>query len=337
MNEKEYYPLTSRDLIKKLASKIGAEVLIEPEWGVCGRIKWKSGLFSYFKYNSFDLNHAGSVKIAVDKDYTNFFLKQLGFPVVPNSKTFFSDEWSEIIGVYDRKLDNAYKYAESIGFPVIVKPNSGSQGKGVFFVSNKDEFYKAGEEIFQYDRIILVQSVVSGVDCRIVVLDDKVISAYTREPFSVIGDGVFDIESLVKNKKEFFKKQGKGNIIDLNDIRISNKLNRLGLKMSDVLRSGEKVFLLDNANLSTGGESVDVTREINQDFKDIAINITKGMGLRICGVDIMVNGDITEKPNEYYVLEINSSPGLDHYAKSGEEQKKIVEDLYLELLKKMER
>ena len=60
------------------------------------------------------------------------------------------------------------------------------------------------------------------------------------------------------------------------------------------------------------------------------------MGLRLCGVDLMIDGDISEAPDEYWVLEINSAPGLDHYAQSGKAQQKIVEDMYLEVLKHME-
>jgi len=36
-------------------------------------------------------------------------------------------------------------------------------------------------------------------------------------------------------------------------------------------------------------------------------------------------------------LEINAAPGLDHYVRMGKAQRKIVEDLYLEVLKHMER
>jgi D-alanine-D-alanine ligase-like ATP-grasp enzyme len=61
------------------------------------------------------------------------------------------------------------------------------------------------------------------------------------------------------------------------------------------------------------------------------------MGLRLCGVDLMIEGDISQRPGTYWVLEINSAPGLDHYAKIGKAQEQIVEDLYLEVLKHMER
>jgi D-alanine-D-alanine ligase-like ATP-grasp enzyme len=64
------------------------------------------------------------------------------------------------------------------------------------------------------------------------------------------------------------------------------------------------------------------------------------MGLRLCGVDLMVcEGGIENAPVKggFCIIEINAAPGLDHYARSGKEQEKIVEELYLELLKGMEK
>ena len=100
---------------------------------------------------------------------------------------------------------------------------------------------------------------------------------------------------------------------------------------------GQKVYLLDNANLSTGGDSVDVTEKVHPAFWKLAVNLTRDMGLRLCGVDIMIEGDISQTPDIYWILEINSAPGLDHYAKLGKAQEDIVERLYLEVLKHMER
>ena len=53
------------------------------------------------------------------------------------------------------------------------------------------------------------------------------------------------------------------------------------------------------------------------------------------GVDIMVQkGDITKnvKDCSYYIIEINATPGLDHYVTTGKAQKKIVETMYLKIL-----
>ncbi len=56
----------------------------------------------------------------------------------------------------------------------------------------------------------------------------------------------------------------------------------------------------------------------------------------MCGVDLMIDGDISESPAKYVVLEINAAPGLDHYAQVGKKQEKIVEAMYLKVLKAMQ-
>lgn len=89
----------------------------------------------------------------------------------------------------------------------------------------------------------------------------------------------------------------------------------------------------DYANLSSGGDAIDVTSTMHKDFCMFAVKLTRDMGLRLCGVDIMVDGDITLAHQKFWVLEINSAPGLDHYVKTGKAQQKILEDMYLEVLK----
>jgi D-alanine-D-alanine ligase-like ATP-grasp enzyme len=93
--------------------------------------------------------------------------------------------------------------------------------------------------------------------------------------------------------------------------------------------------LLDNANLSTGGDSVDVTRSMHSSLKKLAIDVTKHMGLRFCGVDVLVTGDISKKPKKVTIIEINAAPGLDHYVRSGKTQEQLVEELYLRVLRRM--
>ncbi len=114
------------------------------------------------------------------------------------------------------------------------------------------------------------------------------------------------------------------------------KLQRQGHTFKSIPSKGHKVYLLDNANLSTGGDATEVTNTISPGFKKIAVNLSRDMGLRIAGVDIMVTkGDITEDPKNcsYYIIEINAAPGLDHYVTTGRAQRKIVEDMYLKVLK----
>ena len=324
-------------MLQKIAPRIGASVLVEPEWGIVGQITFRSGRRSYFRYNTIDLNPLGSAEIACDKDYANFFMRAMGYPVVPGSKTFFSDQWGRAIGSPHRNIDAAYRHAQKIGFPVIVKPNSGSQGAGVALVHNRREFYRAARAVFRRDRVALVQQPVRGTDYRLVVLDRKVISAYERIPLNVLGDGKSTIGQLLKIKQKRFVASSRDTQIKADDPRIAAKLHHQGLSFRSVPAKGQKVFLLDNANLSTGGDSVDVTQEVHPAFRKLAVKLTRDMGLRLCGVDLMVEGGISQKPGAFWVLEINAAPGLDHYAKMGKAQERVVEDLYLEVLKHLDR
>lgn len=325
-------------IIKKIAPSIGAFVLLEPTWRIAGQITFKNGKRSYFRFNTLDLNPVGASDIAKDKDYATFFMKSLGYPVIPNSKVFFSKSWGATIGASKEDIDAAYLYAVKIGFPVIVKPNSGSQGSGVTLVHTKKEFYQAVNKIFIFDNVVLVQSYVAGDDYRIVVLDNEIISAYRRTPLSIVGDGKSSVFELLEKKQKAFEKAERNTVIKTNDVRILQKLKRLKLTVSSVLSKGTEISLLDNANLSTGGTSEDVTNLLHRSFKKMAIKLTKDMGLRMCGVDILVQGDITKQQTDNFkIIEINAAPGLDHYSKMGKEQEKIVDDLYLKVLKHLGR
>ncbi|MEK7658453.1 MAG: cyanophycin synthetase [Patescibacteria group bacterium] len=336
MKKKTVTPLLGQ-VLQKIAPRIGATVIIEPRWKIVGQIIYKSGKKRYFRYSSLDLNPLGASEIAKDKDYANFFMKRMGYPVIPGSKTFYSNEWAKAIQKTGRDIEAAYHHAKKLGFPVIVKPNSGSQGVGVALVNNKQEFYRAIRAVFKRDRIALVQRLVKGKDYRVVVLDDRVISAYERIPLNIVGNGVSNIAQLLRIKQRCFITSSRDTKIKLDDPRIMEKLKRQGLSLRSIPAKGASIYLLDNANLSTGGDSIDVTTTANPAFKQIAIQVSMDMGLRLCGVDLMIAGDITEKPGVYWILEINSAPGLDHYAQTGKAQEKIVEDLYLEVLKGMEK
>jgi D-alanine-D-alanine ligase-like ATP-grasp enzyme len=322
------------NLIKKLAPKVGAKVVIEPEWGIAAQIIYKNGVVRSLRMYSLDLNHIASSDIAKDKDYAKFFMKKKGYPVA-EGQTFFSDRWARAINS-KRTISQSTKYAQRLGFPVIVKPNSQSQGAGVSLVSNASSLRQALLEVFKIDKVALVERYLPGRDYRIVVLDGKIISAYERIALSVTGDGKNSIMSLLRQKQRDFILSGRDTRINFSDQRIKIKLKNQKLTFKTILQKGEKIFLLDNANLSTGGDSVDVTNTIHDGFYKIAANLTRDMGLRIAGVDIMVTkGDITKNPKncKYYIIEINAAPGLDHYVATGSKQRKIVEAMYLKVLK----
>lgn len=326
------------NLIKRLAPKVGARVVVEPEWGIAAQIIYKNGVVRSLRMYSLDLNHIASADIARDKDYAKFFMKKRGYPVA-EGKTIFSNYWAKAIES-NRTISYGVKYAKKLGYPVIVKPNSKSQGSDVALVWNKKELTSALHKVFKGDKVALIEKYLPGKDYRVVVLDREIISAYERITLSVTGDGKSSILDLLKRKQKDFILKNRDTRINFRDSRIKLKLKRLGYSFNSILSKGQKIFLLDNANLSTGGDSVDVTNIIHNEFKKIAVNLTKNMGLRISGVDIMIRkGDITQNPKNcsYYIIEINAAPGLDHYVTTGKEQRKIVEAMYLKILKALAR
>jgi D-alanine-D-alanine ligase-like ATP-grasp enzyme len=327
------YPFASR-IIEKIAPALGITVELEPEFGFAGELILPNGRRHLFKNTNFNINPAGSHDIAKDKAYTKFFLQKHGFKV-PQGKTFFSEKLNRnIASKHQRSADRARDYAQSIGYPVFIKPNHLSQGELVCKAYNDDDLLNFAQQIFEVDHVLLVEQACIGADYRVVVLDDQVISAYQRCPLSVQGDSVHSIEQLLQLAKSGLHQQNRPNSeIQTDDQRIDVRLRELGVTRNTVLPKGQKEWLLDNANLSTGGSSIDVTDSIHSSFKDIAIKATAAMGLRLAGVDILCPDlALAADQQEWVIIEMNASPGLDNYASLGAIQQARVEDLYRKIL-----
>lgn len=320
-------------IIQKVAEEIGAVVLLDPECTFMGLITFKNGNKTFFRTSRFSINSSGSVAIAKDKGVSSFFMNKFGYKVT-EGKTFFSEELCEEIA-NSRNIDAGFYYAKELGFPVIVKPINLSQGVFVTKVHNKQEYYQAAKKILQKTSGFIVERFYSGNDYRIVVLDDEVVSAYQRIPLLIMGDGQSNVLELMQQKQETFIKNGRKEIIDFEDYRIKKNLRRRKLNFNSIIPKNNIVYLLDNANLSTGGEAIDFTENIHPDFQKLAVSITKDMELRLAGVDILTS-DITSPIVDYTIIEVNSAPSLTHYASFGEVQTKRVENLYLKVLKALE-
>lgn len=340
LNKKKALEQNSKDshrpfvgrMMEKLATQANVKIVVEPKYGFVGRIECPDGSYRYFRNTNFDLNNLGSTEISKDKDYAAYFLKMLGFNV-PQGKAFFSKSWCKKIGE-DLGIDKAYEFAKSIGFPLIVKPNSKSQGVGVYKVANKKEFYSAMKRIFRIDNIALVQKIAIGNDFRIVVFDGEVISAYQRVALQIKGDGVSTIGKLIQAKQNELDNSDRDSVQKMDNFRLNLTLRQHKYSKKDVLLKNKTLRLMPNSNLCSGGTSVDFTDKINPSYAKLCADITKGMGLRLCGVDLMINGSLSDEleSDSYVVIEINSAPGVDNFAASGEEQAKIVDGLYLKIL-----
>lgn len=316
------------EIVCELAPRLGIRVELEPSYRYVGALVLPDGRRRYFRNTHFDVNGQGSAEIANDKAFAAHFMAELGYPV-PAGETFYSDAWCRVVGS-TRNVEAAQAYARAVGFPVIVKPNSKSLGAGVARVHDRRELARAMQTVFvdTGDRVALVQPIVPGSDYRIVVFDDEVIAAYQRLPLAVVGDGRSTIGELLAGRAAALAAAHRDTRLSVDDRRIAARLVRLGLHARSVPPADERVVLLDNANLSTGGEPVDVTERLHPGYAALAVGVSRDMGLRLTGVDVISEGRIDEPPRRHVILEINPGPGLDHYGAMGPPQRARVTRLY---------
>lgn len=239
--------------------------------------------------------------IAQDKDLTKHLLASVGLPVPPG----------EVV----RSLDDALAAAQRIGYPVVVKPQDGNQGKGVSVNLQTPEAVAAAfASAREYGRKILVEKSLRGFDFRLLVVGHELVAAARRDPPHVIGDGTQTIAALVEhvNKDPL---RGDGHATPLTKLRLDTigiaTLAEQGLTPESVPAAGLRVNLRRNANLSTGGTATDVTDEVHPEVAAVAVSAARMVGLDICGVDVVaesVDRPLSETGGG--MVELNAAPGL---------------------------
>src|SRR5690625_2559712 len=238
-----------------------------------------------------------AVDIGTNKQQTREKLEKANVPT-PKGKDFHINDLEEML-----------KYAEQIGYPVVVKPTLGSLGKGVTTnIQSEAELIKAIEHVkdIGYENII-IEEYFEGEDYRIYVVDGEVVAATKRVPANVVGDGKQTIEQLIKEKNKLRKENPylRTKLIEVDD-NLRETLKKQDLGVDDVPEKGKKIYVRSVANISTGGDPVDVTERLPSDIKNIAIdalssitNFTHG------GIDILI-----DSTSQYRVIEINPTADI---------------------------
>lgn len=317
-------------ILERVARELGCESIIEPAYRYAGQIVLPDGRRWSFAHGHLDVNTLGAAALAKDKAYAAYFLSQAGFPV-PEGEAFYSAGWARAIGS-DRTPAAAVAYARRLGFPVYVKPNGLSEGRGVECIASAAALRRSLRRIVCLDRVYLVQRPVPGHDVRVVVFDGAAPIAYLRRPLAVVGDDISTIDVLLRSRLRQLRAAGRPLRIVPSDPRITAKLRAFRLRRASVPVRGARVPLLDAANCSTGGDLADVSDALHPTLRTLAIRAAAALGLRYAGVDLLVDGDLAT-PAPATVLEVNSSPGIEHYASSSPEAFGRVEALYRAMLR----
>jgi len=239
--------------------------------------------------------------IAKNKDLTKKMIGGYGIPV-PLGGIVYSEE-------------SAVALADSLSYPVVIKPFDGNQGRGVSInISNENQLRIAYHTALKHSTAVIVEQYIKGNDYRVLVVGDKVCAVAERKPPFIVGDGIHSIKELVARENRSAIR-GVGHEKPLTKIPFDDVakslLKRIGLTENYIPQMSEVVYLRENGNLSTGGTARDCTREIHPVNQEIAVQAAKIIGLEVAGIDIVM--DDISKPLTHdngAVVEVNAGPGL---------------------------
>jgi cyanophycin synthetase len=250
-----------------------------------------------------------AIDIACDKLLTKEILFNQCIPVARGGKVQSS-------------LDMLLK-AESIGYPVVIKPRYGNQGKGVFAnIQNEKQALEAYNILSKNYQDIMIEKHITGRDFRVCMVDGEVIAVAERVPPYIVGDGVSTVRKLINtiNKDE---RRGVGHEKPLTKIKadkaLSAYISKRGYKLNSILPKDVKLTLRENANLSTGGIAIDCTDLICKENIEICKRAAKAISLNICGIDVCCSDISIPLDDNGAIIEVNAAPGIrmHHYPFEG--------------------
>lgn len=203
------------------------------------------------------------------------------------------------------------------GKPVVIKPNQTNFGTGITILKDNtdEEVYRRAIDIaFEYDSTILVEEFIDGKEYRFFLIGDEVAGILHRVPANVTGDGTKSIRELVgvKNQDPL---RGKGYRTPLEKIQLGEAeaifLQAQNKNFDYIPASGETVYLRENSNISTGGDSIDFTDRIPDSYKQIAIEAAKALKVTITGLDMIIPDYTQDATNDNYaIIELNFNPAI---------------------------
>jgi cyanophycin synthetase len=257
-------------------------------------------------------NSANSLTICIYKDLTLEYAQSLGYQVP--AFVVVSEDGSQHASKF---LANYQK--------VVIKPVDGQRSMGVTTsITDTSQLADAISLAISNSRSrrAMVQQQVEGKLYRLFIIDGELVAASHRRAPQVVGDGEHSIRELIA-VLNLDPRRGEDNDKPLKKILLSDAEAFLGKEGLDIVPSlGEvvKVSILDS--VSAGGEAIDVTAVVHDDWKRVAAHLANEVNLFVCGYDVICE-DISKplEGNFLPLLEINSSPGLKihHYPTGGGE------------------
>ena len=243
-----------------------------------------------------------AAQLARDKQLTSKLLRDGGLPV-PRHLSALTQE-------------GAVQAAETIGFPVVVKPADTDGGLGVTaHLKSAPSVRKAYDDALRHSKRVLVEQHIAGRDYRLQVVQAEVQGALERVPGGVSGNGVDAVSALLTQQnhdrhtasddRRFLKSMA------LDDEALAMLAER-GMTADSVPTAGQFVRLRSAANVASGGVPVPLAlTTVHKDNLALAIRAAQLLRLDVAGVDLLMP-DITRSWREVggAICEVNAQPQM---------------------------
>lgn len=237
------------------------------------------------------------------KDITRRLLERAGLTVA-TGRSFAAD-----------RRNRALAYGEKLGYPLVVKPVSGTKGQGVTTgIGQRHELEAAWEAAGDGATARVVERHFAGRDAgRFLVVSGRCVAVTQKLPPVLTGDGRRTVEELIneRNAERATQPHLRKRLMVVDETLVA-ELARKNLTLSSVPAADDVIVLDQTANTSRGAETADITDDVHPSFADVAVRAAAAIpSLRLAGVDILAD-NLREPatPDNHIVVEINSRPGI---------------------------
>ena len=271
----------------------------------------KDNKVRYICGNKFDINGVIVNHIMDDKYALFCVLKNLGIPVCEHT-IFYNQNNQNSFASNCHTINDLIECFNKYNHDVVIKPNIGFQGKGVYHVTNKDELLEKTNLLLKNKYSISICPFYHIInEYRVILLDNNIKLLFKKINPVVIGDGVSTLkELLIKFNPYYF------NNADIPDL---------------ILDSNQEYVYDFRFNLSKGSiASIDIENSLKEKISKLAIDVTKKIGIRFASIDI-----IETTSHELLIMEANSGVTINkviNFIPNGYEIAKVI---YKEAILKM--
>lgn len=217
-------------------------------------------------------------------------------------------------------LDEAKAAANTLGYPVVLKPITGTGNAGVICaIANEAQLVELVEASERQLTRHLIEKHVEADCLRVVLAGQKIAFVQHRRLLRVTGDGSSSIQKLLEDYAKL-KFDGPSDFKSVYEIQVLKKVNHvdrmlsnLGLNYDSVLAKGETKTIGHLAAVSAGTlTTIHEPAYIPDGLQAVMKKINMMFGNDVIGIDVLVPEGFQEGQYEfeYCINEVNKGPAI---------------------------